>query len=244
VATLEAGGTLLQETRGWNEQREISYAMRIKETENDYRYFPDPDLVPMAFTEEYIESLRASLPELPLAKTRRYQFDLGLSAYDAGILIADRDWAMFFEDAVALGGEAKAICNWMNSDFAKLLNENGQTAKESKVTPAHLVDLNRLVSTGAINGKMAKDLFKEVFETGRMPAALAEEKGASQITDRSAIEAVVREVLDANAEVVAKFRAGNQGVKGFLVGQVMKKSGGRANPQAVQEITTEILSEA
>ena len=244
VATLVAGGTLLQETRGWNEQREISYAMRIKETENDYRYFPDPDLVPMAFTEEYIESLRASLPELPLAKTRRYQSDLGLSAYDAGILIADRDWAMFFEDAVALGGDAKAICNWMNSDFAKLLNENGQTAKESKVTPAHLVDLNRLVSTGAINGKMAKDLFKEVFETGRMPAALAEEKGASQITDRSAIEAVVREVLDANAEVVAKFRAGNQGVKGFLVGQVMKKSGGRANPQAVQEITTEILSEA
>jgi aspartyl-tRNA(Asn)/glutamyl-tRNA(Gln) amidotransferase subunit B len=236
IATLENGGTVHQETRGWNEQKEASYLMRVKEAENDYRYFPDPDLIPMVFDEEYIESLRASLPELPLAKTRRYQNDLGLSAYDAGVLIADRDWSAYFEEAVNLGGDPKAVCNWMNSDFAKLLNDRGLSARESKVTPAHLVDLTKLVADGTINGKMAKGLFTDTFESGRMPSEIAKEKGASQITDTDAVRAIVREALGQNAEVVAKYRSGNLGVKGFLVGQVMKQTGGRANPKLVQEI--------
>ncbi len=236
VAVVESGGTVLQETRGWNEQKESSYAMRIKEAENDYRYFPDPDLMPMCFEDGYIESLRRSLPELPLAKSQRYQNDLGLSAYDSGLLIADHPWSVFFEEAVKLGGDPKATCNWMNAEFARLLNEDGIQVNASKITPQHLVDLTKLVADGTINGKMAKSLFAESYQTGRLPGLLVKEKGSSQISDPDAVTSAVQKVLLANPDVVAKYKGGNVGVKGFLVGQVMKETGGRANPQLVQEI--------
>lgn len=236
IAVVESGGTVLQETRGWNEQKESSYAMRVKEAENDYRYFPDPDLIPMGFEEEYIERLRENLPEQPLAKSRRYQHDLGLNTYDAGLLIADHDWSAFFESAVEQGGDPKTICNWMNAEFARLLNEDGIEANASKITPAHLVDLTKLVSNGTINGKMAKAVFAESYQTGKLASQLVEEKGESQISDPSAVTTAVQKVLLANADVVAKYKSGNVGVKGFLVGQVMKETGGRANPQLVQEI--------
>jgi aspartyl-tRNA(Asn)/glutamyl-tRNA(Gln) amidotransferase subunit B len=242
-AAIDNGEAIRQETRGWNEQKEASYLMRVKESENDYRYFPDPDLLPMVFTEDYIEGLRASLPELPLAKIRRYQSDLGLSAYDASLMTADRDWAFFFEDAVSKGGDAKAICNWMNSDFAKMLNEEGKTPSESRVTSAHLVDLTTLISNGTLSGKMAKDIFAEVYATGKMASEIAKEKGVSQITDSGAITPIVEAVLAANPEIVAKYKAGNVGVKGFLVGQVMKQSQGRANPQMAQDLVQRALED-
>jgi len=240
-AELDNGGTVHQETRGWNEQREASYLMRVKESENDYRYFPDPDLAPMVFDEAYIERLRAELPELPLAKFRRYQADFGLSAYDANLLIADRAWSVFFEECVALGGEPKAICNLMNSDFAKLLNEAGITARESKLTPAHLVELNTLVSKGTISGKIAKTVIADSFATGEMPAKLVEASGATQVSDTGAIQAIVDQVLANNPDVVAKYKAGAVSVKGFLVGQVMKESKGRANPQLANELVQAAL---
>jgi aspartyl-tRNA(Asn)/glutamyl-tRNA(Gln) amidotransferase subunit B len=241
AAVLDSGGTVLQETRGWNEQKEISFAMRLKEAENDYRYFPCPDLVPMQFTEEYIECLRSSLPELPLAKFRRYQSDFGLNDYDANLLTADVEWARWFEEAVAKGGEPKAICNWMNSDFAKLINEEGINARQSKITPEHLVQLTNLIADNTINGKTAKTVFADAYTTGKMPNDLVKESGVTQITDDSAIKPIIESVLAANPEIVAKYRAGQQSVRGFLVGQIMKESQGRANPGIVQKLLDELL---
>lgn len=241
AAVLDGGGTVLQETRGWNEQREASFAMRLKESENDYRYFPCPDLVPMEFTEDYIEGLRANLPELPLSKLRRYQNEYGLNDYDANLLIADRDWAYWFEDAVKLGGDAKAICNWMNSDFAKMLNEEGISAKQSKITPSHLVELVKLIADNTISGKIAKKVFADAYKTGKMPGELVKESGSTQISDADSIRPIVQQVLDSNPDVVEKFRGGQVSVKGFLVGQIMKQSQGRANPGLVQQLLDELL---
>lgn len=244
IAALATGATLRQETRGWDENREASYPMRIKESENDYRYFPCPDLVPMKFDEAAIEALRASLPELPLAKLRRYRESLGLSDYDAGLLVADKEWAAYFEQAVELGGDPKAVCNWMNGDFAKMLNETGQTASASKVTPAHLVELVRLIASGTISGKIAKEVFAETFRTGQAPAQIVEAKGATQISDLGAIESAVLRVLKDNADVVAKYKSGQTSVGGFLIGQVMRETKGRANPQLVREALDKALEEA
>lgn len=241
IAELENGGEIVQETRGWSEQKESSYLMRVKESENDYRYFPDPDLVPMHFDEEYIQALRESLPELPLAKFRRYQQDWGLDAYEAGWLTSDLAWTEYFESAVALGGNPKAIYNWISSDFSKLLNDAGQNPLASKVTPRHLVDLVKLVDEGTISSKMAKGILGESFQSGLLPSEIAAQQGAHQITDEADIRKVVVEVLDANQEVVERYRSGNVGVKGFLIGQIMKQTRGRANPQLVQRIVGEAL---
>jgi aspartyl-tRNA(Asn)/glutamyl-tRNA(Gln) amidotransferase subunit B len=242
AAAIERGERILQETRGWNEQNEASFAMRLKEQENDYRYFPDPDLVPMAFDDSYIEGLRASLPELPVAKSLRYQSSFGLSEYDANWLVTDLEVCAFFEEAVAIGGEPKAIVNWMTSDFAKLLNETGASIRQSKVTPVALVELTRLIADGTITGKTAKELFGQVFETGESPGALVRASGKTLVSDAGEIEALVREVIADNPDVVAKFLAGQANVKGYLVGQVMKKSQGRAKPDLVQSILEEVLS--
>lgn len=241
IAVIEGGGTVAQETRGWNEQKEASYLMRIKEAENDYRYFPDPDLVPMCFDDEYIESLRATLPELPLAKLRRYENDLGLSTYDAGVIAADLNRVEFFEAAMELGGDPKAVCNWLTGDFAKLLNDQGLMPRESKITAAHIVELTKLIADNTISGKTAKDVFAKAFKNGRMPSEIVKESGATQISDDSVIRNLILDVLNANPEAVTKYKSGQMNVKGFLVGQVMRSSGGRANPEMVQKIVSEEL---
>ena len=236
TAVLEEGGKVLQETRGWNEQRESSFVMRRKETENDYRYFPDPDLVPMVFETRDVEGMRASLPELPLAKSRRYCEHLGLSEYDAGVLVADSEWAEFFEEAVKLGGDPKQVCNVMTNQFAELLKERGDTPRTSNVTPFHIVELLKLINDAVISSKMGKDVFEETFNTGTPPSEIVKTKGLSQITDTGAIEKAVSETLAAHADVVAKYKGGQTNVKGFLVGQVMRAMGGKANPGLVQEL--------
>jgi aspartyl-tRNA(Asn)/glutamyl-tRNA(Gln) amidotransferase subunit B len=241
VAVLEAGEQVRQETRGWNEQREASYVMRAKEEENDYRYFPDPDLAPMAFDAAQIERLRETIPELPIAKQRRYREVLELSAYDASVMTADTEWSAYFDEAVASGGEPKAICNWMQSDFSMFLNSEGIGPRASRVSPAHLVELTQLIATGTISGKMAKEIFREVYNTGRTPTEIVNDRGATQLTDADAIREIVLSVLSENPEIVAKYRSGTLSVKGFLVGQVMKQSGGRANPQLVQRLMAEVL---
>lgn len=249
IAVLEQGGTILQETRGWNEGNETSFAMRVKEQENDYRYFPDPDLIPMHFTEEHIETIRQSLPELPLAKIQRYQDSFGLSAYDAALLAAERPWADFFEACIAKGGDAKLVCNWMSSDFARLLNETGQGVVEAdgrtltKVTPDALVEMIQLIQDGTISGKIAKTIFEKMFATGESPKALVEAEGLTQVSDSGQIEVWAREVLAENPAIVEKFRGGAENVFGFLVGQLMKKSQGRANPQLAQSALRKALSE-
>ncbi|MBX3110471.1 MAG: Asp-tRNA(Asn)/Glu-tRNA(Gln) amidotransferase subunit GatB [Fimbriimonadaceae bacterium] len=252
IDVLEGGGQVVQETRGWNEQTESSFVMRKKESEQDYRYFPDPDLVPLEFSEDEIEAERAALPELPLAKARRYQDSLGLSAYDAGVLTADRTWAEFFEAAVAQGGDAKQVCNWMNGDFAKLLNEAGQTAvsvgeaaegQTSKVRPGHIVELTKMIDAGTISGKIAKDVFSDMFKTGEAPSELVKAKGLTQISDPAELSAVCEEVVRENAAQADQYRAGKESLLGFFVGQVMKKTQGRANPAMVQDALIKALGQ-
>lgn len=243
-AVVEAGGTLVQETRGWNEQKLESYVMRVKESEQDYRYFPDPDLVPLTFTEEEIEAARAALPELPLARHLRFMQDFGLSDYDAGVLIAEKSRADFFDECVRVGGAPKPICNWMTGDFARLLNEHNQAAlitgdeedglAASRIRPAHLVELVQLVENGTISGKIAKTVFEAIFESGEMPAVYVEAHGLQVVSDTGAIAKVVEEVLAENAAQVQSYREGKVSLLGFFVGQVMKKSGGKADPPTVQ----------
>ena len=188
--------------------------------------------------------MREALPELPLAKQRRYREGFGLSAYDAGVLCADVKWSRTFEECVALGADPKQACNWMNGELAKLLNENGQEFEESLVKPAHIVDIINLVSSGTINGKTAKAVFAETFRTGRSPTEIVKESGATQISDTSAVEGFVRDVLAAHPDVVMKFKNGQTNVMGFLVGQVMRASGGRAKPELVQTAVGEALERA
>ncbi|MBL8049451.1 MAG: Asp-tRNA(Asn)/Glu-tRNA(Gln) amidotransferase subunit GatB [Chthonomonas sp.] len=245
IAVLEGGGKVLQETRGWNDGNETSYAMRLKESENDYRYFEDPDLVPIEFTEEYVESIRASLPELPLAKSQRYQTELGFNAKEAGVLVADKNWASFFEMGVAEGGDPKLLSNWMNSDFARLLNETGQVIAESevdaqhdlsKISASHLVELISHIQRGDINGKTAKTMFDEMFRTGARAGELLAKSNLSQISDTDEIVKWCREAMAENPGPVEKYKNGQTNTMGFLVGQVMRKSQGRANAPLVQDI--------
>ena len=251
-AELENGGKIIQETRGWNEQTLSSYLMRVKESEAEYRYFPCPDLIPMHFTDERIEGVRGTIPELPLAKQRRYEIDFGLSPYDAGVLVSEQYWADFFEKCVELGADAKQACNWMNGDFARLLNENNQVGlvdgdgiedkPASKMRPGHIVELVGLIESGKISGKIAKQVFEECFATGKMPSTVVEEQGLTVISDSSAIEMAVQEVLDANPGQLEQYKAGKESLIGFFVGQVMKKTEGRADPQTVQATLRDLLN--
>lgn len=241
AAVLDEAGTVLQETRGWNEQRESSFTMRVKETENDYRYFSDPDLVPMRFDDAGIEAIRHQIPELPLAKSTRYQQELGLTPYDAAVLIDDLDWSSYFDEAIQAGGDPKAICNYLTQDFASLLKEDGIGPGGSKIPPKNLVELAKLVSGGSISSKIGKEVLKEMYRTGSDAGTVIQEKGLTQITDSSAIADVVAKVLAEHPDVVAKYRGGQASVKGFLVGQAMRASGGRANPAIVQQLVGEAL---
>ncbi|RMG23138.1 MAG: Asp-tRNA(Asn)/Glu-tRNA(Gln) amidotransferase GatCAB subunit B, partial [Armatimonadetes bacterium] len=192
--------------------------------------------------EEEIERVRQSLPELPLAKRKRYIHELGLDAYDAGVLIQDPAWADFFDRTVSLGTDPKLACNWMNGDFARLLNESGQTVQDTKIQPEHLRDLIALLQAGTINGRQAKDVLELAFRDGRMPGDIVEQEGMKQITDDSAIRGLVQRVLEANPDVVERYKQGKTSVKGFLVGQVMKETKGKANPGLVNQILDEELS--
>jgi aspartyl-tRNA(Asn)/glutamyl-tRNA(Gln) amidotransferase subunit B len=244
IAILEDGGEVLQETRGWNEAREESFLMRIKEAENDYRYFPDPDLVPMHFEQGDMDELKKALPELPLAKSERYQRSFGLDFKESWEFIVDAEWAAFFEDAVSLGGDPRAVRNVMVSEFARHLNRTGIPARESRVTPAHIVEIAKLLLSGQITSKMGKEVFDAMFEDGRMPAQIIEESGVAQISDEGQLGAIIQEVLRSHPDVVAKFKDGQLNVKGFLIGQIMRQSKGQANPQIVQDLLQQALEQA
>ncbi|MER3497099.1 MAG: Asp-tRNA(Asn)/Glu-tRNA(Gln) amidotransferase GatCAB subunit B, partial [Armatimonadota bacterium] len=242
IAEIEAGQTVRQETRGWNEARGASYPMRAKEEENDYRYFPDPDLPPLEFSDEFIEGLRAALPELPIAKERRYRETLGLSPYDANFLVSDLAAGAYFEEALPLAGSqngpetAKTLVNWMMSDLSKLLNADGRGFASSPFPPAYLVELVELVAAGTINGKTAKEVLAACYPTGASPRKEVARSGATQITDEAAIRAVIEEVIAAHPDVMAKFRSGQTSVQGFLLGQTMKRTAGRAAPPLVAQL--------
>ncbi len=241
IGILEEGGRIVQETRTWDEARGVTLSMRSKEQAHDYRYFPDPDLVPLVIDREWVEKIRASLPELPDQRKARYVKEYGIPEYDASVITATKEMADYFEQCLACYSNAKAVSNWVMGDLLRLLNARDMDITRCRVSPSRLAGMLRLIDGGTISGKIAKTVFEEMFETGRDPETIVREKGLVQISDEGAIAAVVDEVLAANRKVVDDFRAGKEKALGFLVGQVMKLTRGKANPEMVNKIIREKL---
>jgi aspartyl-tRNA(Asn)/glutamyl-tRNA(Gln) amidotransferase subunit B len=234
VEVWEDGGTVEQETRLFDSGRGVTRSMRSKEDAHDYRYFPDPDLLPLVLEEDWVEALRRALPELPDEKRGRFVSDYGLSVYDAGVLVADQATAAYFE-AVAKGRDAKIAANWVTGELFATLNRLGRAIEESPVTAAGLGRMLDLVADGTINGRIAKDVFEAMVETGETPDAIVESRGLRQVTDSGAIDAAVARVLAANPDKAAEYRGGKEKLFGFFVGQVMREMKGRGNPALVNE---------
>ena len=234
VAIWEAGGAVDQETRLFDPARSETRSLRSKEDAHDYRYFPDPDLLPLVLDEAWVESLRAGLPELPDAKRARFVREYGLPPYDAAVLVAEQAVAAFYE-AVAAGRDAKLAANWVIGDLFSVLNKRGVGIEQSPVSAASLGSLLDLMADGTINGRLAKEVFEEMAASGEDAAAVVERKGLRQVTDTGAIDAAVASVLAANADKLAEYRSGKDKLFGFFVGQVMKAMAGKGNPALVNE---------
>jgi aspartyl-tRNA(Asn)/glutamyl-tRNA(Gln) amidotransferase subunit B len=236
-----------QETRGFDDASGATFPMRGKEAAHDYRYFPEPDLPPVLVAPELVERVRRELPELPRARAARYQRELGLSAYDAGLLVSERAVAEFFDAALALYGSgpeaAKKVANWLNGEVARLANERGEEPGRWKLTPARLAAILKLLDAQTIGGPGAKQVLEEVFATGAEPDEVVRAKGLAQVSDAGAIEAAVDQVLAASAAEVERYRAGNKKLMGFFVGQVMKAMKGKGNPAVVNQLLKQKLGE-
>ncbi|MFL5251814.1 MAG: Asp-tRNA(Asn)/Glu-tRNA(Gln) amidotransferase subunit GatB [Rhodopila sp.] len=234
VEVWESGGTVVQETRLFDSGRGVTRSMRSKEDAHDYRYFPDPDLLPLVLEEDWVAALKASLPELPDAKRQRFMQSYGLSAYDAAVLVAEKATADYYE-TVAKGRDPKIAANWVTGDFFAALNRLGRSIEDPPVTAAALGGLLDLMADNTINGRIAKDVFEAMVETGKDAATIVDEKGLRQVTDTGAIEAAVDRILAANADKVADYRAGKDKLFGFFVGQTMKAMAGKGNPGLINE---------
>jgi len=238
---IEEGGTIAQQTRLFDAGRGITRPMRSKEEAHDYRYFPDPDLLPLVLDREWVERIRAELPERPDAKKARFMAEYGLSANDAGVLVTERETALFFE-RVAQGRDPKAAANWVMGDLFGALNRLGVGIEQSPVSAEQLGALIELIAKGTISGRLAKDIFGEMVASGVDPAAIVEAKGLRQMTDASAIEAAIDGVLAANADKVVEYRAGRDKLYGFFVGQIMRATEGKANPALVNQLLKKKLA--
>ena len=232
IAVWEGGGTVEQETRLFDPVRGETRSMRSKEDAHDYRYFPDPDLLPVVLEQAWVDGLKAALPELPDAKQARFIRAYGLSRYDAGVLVAEQATAVFFE-AVAAGRDAKLAANWVSGDFFAAMNRTGRTIENPPVSAGALGELLDLMADGTINGKIAKEVFEAMVESGDGPAAIVDARGLRQVTDGSAIDAAVDAVIAAHPDKVAEYRSGKDKLFGFFVGGVMKAMGGKGNPGLV-----------
>jgi aspartyl-tRNA(Asn)/glutamyl-tRNA(Gln) amidotransferase subunit B len=237
-AVLESGGLVRQETRGWDDVKNETVPQRSKEFAEDYRYFPEPDLPPLVIDPKWVEELRASLPELPDAKRDRFGREYGLTAGDANVLVADKAVADYFESAIkgSAGKHPKTVANWLTGELFRYMNESLTPIEAVKITPARLVELIDLVEAGTINLNTGKRVLAEMFKSGEPARSIVEAQGLAQISDTGAIEVIVARVLDANPKEVEKYLGGKETVLGFLVGQVMKESRGKANPNVVQEM--------
>ncbi len=240
VDLIEAGGTVDQETRLWDPAKMETRSMRSKEEAHDYRYFPDPDLLPLEFAQSWVDEIKETLPELPDQKKHRFIGEFGLSAYDASVLIAERSRADYYE-TVANGRDAKLSANWVINELLGILNKNEKTLEESPITAEQLGGLIALISDDTISGKIAKDVFAEMFKSGKDADVIVEEKGLKQVTDTGAIESIIDDVIAENPDNVAKYQGGKDKLFGFFVGQVMKKSQGKANPAIVNKMLKEKL---
>ena len=246
IETLSEGGRLQQETRLWDAERGVTRSMRSKEFAHDYRYFPEPDLLPLVVEEKWIEEIRAGLPELPEQRRERFASQYGLPPYDAELLTARRDVADYFEAAVKAHSNPKAISNWVMGDLFRVIKEKRLDDKLRiaawPVAPERLAEMVRMIDQGKISGKMAKGLFEEMLETGEAPDKIARAKGLEQVSDTGSIEKAIEQVLAAHARQASDYRGGNEKVFGFLIGQIMKATQGKANPQVVNEILRKKLA--
>jgi aspartyl-tRNA(Asn)/glutamyl-tRNA(Gln) amidotransferase subunit B len=237
---LAEGGSIAQETRLWDADREVTRAMRSKESAHDYRYFPDPDLLPLVIDESWTEEIRAELPELPDTRRKRFVSTYGLPAYDAELLTSRRDVADYFETAVKRHPSAKALSNWIIGDLFRVMKDRRLDEKlyitDWPVAPEHLAEMVRMIDQGKISGKIAKTVFEAMLERREGPAKIVADKGLEQVSDAGSIESAIDQVLAAHAKQVTEYRAGNEKVFGFLVGQIMKATKGKANPQTVNEV--------
>jgi aspartyl-tRNA(Asn)/glutamyl-tRNA(Gln) amidotransferase subunit B len=243
IEIIEDGGTIKQETRLFDNAKGETRSMRSKEEAHDYRYFPDPDLLPLELEDKWIETIKASLPELPDEKKARFMRDYGLSPYDAGVLVAEKETAAYYENVLAgtKKRDPKAAANWVISELFGRLNKAGKSIGDSPVSAAALGGLVDLIASDTISGRIAKDVFDEMFATGKDAAAIVAEKGLKQITDTGAIEKIIDEAIAANPKQAEQYRAGKQGVAGWFVGQVMKATKGQANPKLVNELLAKKL---
>jgi aspartyl-tRNA(Asn)/glutamyl-tRNA(Gln) amidotransferase subunit B len=242
VELIEGGGAVVQETRLYDPDRGETRPMRSKEEANDYRYFPDPDLLPLELDDAFIEDIRKGLPELPDAKAARFAAEHGLSEYDAGVLTASREIAAYYEAVVAgLGGEPKLAANWVMGELSGFLNRDGLEIGASPVSAAALAGLLKRIGDGTISGKLAKDVFEAMWADKKPADAIIEAKGLRQITDTGAIEKTIREVMEKNPGQLADYRSGKDKLFGFFVGQVMKATGGKANPAQVNDLLKKLL---
>jgi len=235
-AVLEKGEPVIQETRLWDANRNVTVSMRGKEEAHDYRYFPDPDLIPVLVEEDWVERVRRALPELPDAKRERFTSNYGLPAYDAQVLTSSKALADYFEKIVSEFPQPKTVSNWVMSELMRELNRNERDIEDCPVSPENMVQLLRLLDEGVISGKIAKSVFEEMFATGKPARQIVDEKGLVQVRDESAIESAIDKVLADNPNEVEQYRAGKEKLFGFFVGQVMRMTKGKANPQLVNEI--------
>ncbi|MBA2251114.1 MAG: Asp-tRNA(Asn)/Glu-tRNA(Gln) amidotransferase subunit GatB [Nitrospirales bacterium] len=239
---LNEGGKIYQETRLWDVDKGQTAVMRSKEETHDYRYFPDPDLVPIKMTPERLADGRLTLPELPVARQERFVTQYGLPEYDAGVVTSSRHLADYFEACVKLFGQPKTVSNWVMGELLRELNNSGTPVAGSPVGPERLVSLLKLVDNGTISLKVARDLFPDLYASGKSPEQLVQEKGLTQVSDEGALEQIIDDVMAKNPAQLAQYRSGKDQVLGFFVGQVMKASGGKANPGKVNELLKKKLA--
>ena len=242
IALVEAGEEVLQETRLWDEDQERTLSMRGKEEAHDYRYFPDPDLVPLDVSEAWVDDIRKTLPELPAEKRRRFVDQYGIPEYDGGILTTSRSLADYYEECVKLSGEPKMVSNWIMGDLLRELKKDDREIEQCPVLPKHLASMLKMIKDGVISGKIAKTVFEEMYLSGKEPENIVQEKGLIQLTDTGEIQRVIQGVLEENPKLVEDYKKGKEQILGFFVGQVMKATRGKANPKLVNELLRKNLS--
>ncbi len=242
INILNDGGRIIQETRLWDSSTGTTQSMRTKEEAHDYRYFPEPDLVPIMADETWIKEIKEALPELPDIKRERFVSEYGLPEYDADLLTSEKSIADWFEDAVRAGGSPKSVSNWIMVELMRFLNEDNRSIEECSLKPAQLVNMLALIDNGTISGKIAKTVFEEMYKTGKDAEEIIREKGLIQISDEGAIQKAIDEIITKNPKEVERFKAGEEKLIGFFVGQVMKATKGKANPQLVNDILKRKLS--
>jgi len=238
---LEGGGRVIQETRLFEPSTGRTASMRSKEQAHDYRYFPDPDLLPLRVEPQLVERIRSELPELPAEKKERFIREFGIPAYDAGVLTATRELAMYFEETVKLFPNPKGVSNWIMTESMRQLKGEDEGIASCLVSPAQLADLLKLIDNGTLSGKIAKTVFEDMCSTGRDAVSIIEEKGLVQVSDTDELTGIIQKVLDDNPDEVGKFLGGKTKLMGFFVGQVMKATKGKANPSVVNQILVEEL---